>query len=104
MIDSAQTELSIGFSEAERDDLENLIKAMRQGESSNAEKPVSEHLEYQMKILMGHVSRLSEIILKCDAKMKLLHEIICLFYEKSNKMDEQINFISRTKRYQRQRK
>ena len=94
MIDDAHTELSTGISAEERTELEQLITVLRtdkQADTSEIFEPTSEH---DLKTLQEQVSRGSEIILNFDARLKSLYDIVCLFYEKSTRMNERINTIA----------
>jgi len=94
MIDDAHTELSIGLSAEERTELEQLITVLRtdkQADTAEIFAPTSEH---DLKSLQEQITRCSEIILNFDARLKSLYDIVCLFYEKSTRMNERINTIA----------
>ena len=96
MNEEASPELSIGLSEEERTELEQLITVLRtdkQADTAEIFAPTSEH---DLKAMQEQVSRCSEIILNFDARLKSLFDIVCLFYEKSTIMNERINTIADT--------
>lgn len=95
MIDETRPEFDIGLSEEEKDDLEKLIRTMREEQSIASSDPALEDLETRIKMLTEHVARLSEMTLKFDSRMKSFYEIIRLFYQKSENMNERINTIIR---------
>lgn len=95
MVDDTQTELNIGLSEEEKDDLENLIRSIREEPSFPSAEAVPEDIQQRIAVLTDHVVRLSEMILRFDARMKAFYEIIRLSYQKSNKMNERIDTIVR---------
>ena len=95
MVDDTQTELNIGLSEEEKDDLENLIRSIREEPSFKSTETVPEDVQQRIALLTDQVARLSEMILRFDARMKAFYEIIRLSYQKSNTMNERIDTIVR---------
>jgi len=95
MVEDTQAELTIGLSEEEKDDLENLIRSIREDPSFSSAETVPEDVQERIALLTDHVARLSEMVLKFDARMKAFYEIIRLFYQKSNKMNERIDTVVR---------
>ena len=94
MNEEATPELSIGLSAEERTELAQLITVLRTDKQADAPEPAAQTAEPQLKALQEQVSRCSEIILNFDSRLKSLYEIVCLFHEKSNKMNERINTIA----------
>ena len=94
MNEESTPELSIGLSAEERTELAQLITALRTDKLADAPEPVAQTAEHQLKALQEQVSRCSEIILNFDSRLKSLYEIVCLFHEKSSKMNERINTIA----------
>jgi len=94
MSEEATPELSIGLSAEERTELAQLITVLRTDKLADAPEPVAQTAEPQLKALQEQVSRCSEIILNFDSRLKSLYEIVCLFHEKSSKMNERINTIA----------
>jgi len=95
MNEDATPELSIGLSAEERTELAQLITVLRTDKPADApEEPVAQTAKPQLKALQEQVSRCSEIILNFDSRLKSLYEIVCLFHEKSSKMNERINTIA----------
>jgi predicted nucleic acid-binding Zn-ribbon protein len=94
MNEEATPELSIGLSAEERTELAQLITVLRTDKPADAPEPVAQTAEPQLKALQEQVSRCSEIILNFDSRLKSLYEIVCLFHEKSSKMNERINTIA----------
>jgi hypothetical protein len=95
MVDDTQTELNVGLSEEERDDLENLIRSMRKEPSVPSIDEIPPDVRQRIILLTEHVARLSEMVLKFDGRMKSFYEIIRLFYQKSSKMNERIDTVVR---------
>jgi hypothetical protein len=93
MNEEATPELSIGLSAEERTELAQLITVLRT-DKPDAPEPVAQTAEPQLKALQEQVSRCSEIILNFDSRLKSLYEIVCLFHEKSTRMNERINTIA----------
>ena len=94
MNEDATPELSIGLSAEERTELAQLITVLRTDKPADAPEPAVQTAEPQLKALQEQVSRCSEIILNYDSRLKSLYEIVCLFHEKSSKMNERINTIA----------
>jgi len=88
-----QPELDVGLSEEEREDLETLIKTFRHELPVIASDANVEELQQQVQEMTAYIARLSEMVLKFDTRMKSYYEIIRLFYQKSEKMNERINVI-----------
>jgi hypothetical protein len=94
MNENASPELSIGLSAEERTELEQLITVLRTDKPAGLSVPAAHTAELQLKTLQEQVSRCSEIILNFDSRLKSLFDIVCLFYEKSTRMNERINTIA----------
>jgi hypothetical protein len=94
MNEEATPELSIGLSTEERNELEQLITVLRTDKQADTAEIPAPTAEHDLTTLQEQVSRCSEIILNFDARLKSLFDIVCLFYEKSTRMNERINTIA----------
>ena len=93
MVEENQAEFSVGLSEEEKEDLENLIKTYRNEQFRLSPDADIEDIHRQFEILTEQITRVSEIILRFDKRIKSLYEIIRLSTQKSEKMNERINTI-----------
>lgn len=87
------TELNVGLSEEEKEDLEKLIKEFK------SEQPVSisgitlEDVQDQVRSMGERLAQLSEMLLQSDTRLKSLYTILRLSYQKSEDMNERIDAI-----------
>ena len=93
MVEKDQTELSIGLSNEEKKDLEELIRAFKKGRSTFPEGKVAEKVQGKTKFTEELLAKQSEILMRLDSEMKSFYEIIRLSYEKSAIMNSRINAI-----------
>lgn len=96
MDNEIQTELNIGLSEEEKEDLEKLIKEFK------GEQPVSisgitlEDVQDQVRSMGERLAQLSEMLLKFDKRLTSLYTISRLSYQKSEDMNERIDAIMKS--------
>ena len=88
MVDENQTEFSVGLSDEEKEDLENLIKAYRDEQFLFSPDADLEDIQRQFEILTEQIARISEIMLRFDKRMKSFYEIIRLSTQKNESMNE----------------
>ncbi|MBN2517059.1 MAG: hypothetical protein JXC33_13630 [Deltaproteobacteria bacterium] len=93
MVDENQTEFSVGLSDEEKEDLENLIKAYRNEQFHLSPDADIEDIQRQFAIVTEQITRVSEIMLRFDKRMKSFYEIVRLSTQKSESMNERINTI-----------
>lgn len=93
MVDENQTEFSVGLSDEEKEDLENLIKTYRDEQFLLSPDADLEDIQRQFEILTEHITRVSEIMLRFDKRMKSFYEIFRLSAQKSESMNERIDTI-----------
>jgi hypothetical protein len=95
MDEELQPELNIGLSEEERDDLETLIKSLRDGEGVLSSDASPHEVRHYIETMTENIARLSEMVLQFDGRIKTFYEILKLSHQKSENMDERINTIIR---------
>jgi hypothetical protein len=95
MVDETQTELNVGLSEEEKDDLEKLIKTLKSEQSPATSGATLEDVQKQVISMGEHIAQLSEMLLKFDMRIKSIYKIIRLFHKKSETMNERIDAIIR---------
>ena len=90
------TDINIGLSKAETEELEKLIKAFKEEQLPDAGEidlqDIRRHLPAMKRLLAKH----GEMLMKVDARLKSFYEIIRLTNEKSDLMNAQINAIIET--------
>jgi hypothetical protein len=93
MTDENQIEINVGLSDGEKRDLEKLMTAFREKESSTPPDPSSEDIHSQIKSMDAKLAQFGDILLKFDTKMKSFYEILLLSYKKSEMMNQRIDTI-----------
>jgi hypothetical protein len=91
MTDKVLEELTLGLSDAEKNDLEEMIKAFREKQPAEPETMVSEDIQKQIMSLTENLAQYGDILLKFDAKLKLLYGILRLSDQKNRILDQRIN-------------
>lgn len=86
-------EITVGLSDAEKNDLENMIKAFREKQSAVPESSVSDDVHQQMLSMRENLAHFGDIILKLDTKIKLLHGILSLSDKKNRIMNQRIDAV-----------
>jgi hypothetical protein len=90
MTDKVLEEITIGLSDAEKDDLEEMIKAFREKQSAVPETLASEDIQKKIMSLTENLAQYGDILLKFDAKLKLLYGILRLSDQKNRILDQRI--------------
>ena len=90
MTDKVLEEITIGLSDAEKDDLEEMIKAFREKQSAEPETLASEDIQKQIMSLTENLAQYGDILLKFDSKLKLLYGILRLSDQKNRILDQRI--------------
>jgi hypothetical protein len=83
-----------GLSREERDDLDKLIKGLKEQPSAGISPAVIADLQEQVKALKKRVVQLTRLVSAYDKKMKACSEIMRLFYQKSAMMNERIDAVA----------
>ena len=86
-------EITVGLSDAEKDDLEEMIKAFRKKQSSAPGTPVSEDEQKQILSIGENLAQYGDILLKFDSKLKLLYGILRLSDQKNRIMNQRIDAV-----------
>ena len=93
MNDKALEEITIGLSEAEKNDLENMIKAFRKQQASAPANSVPDEEHKNLESMSENLAQFGDILLKFDTKIKLLHKILSLSDKKNHIMNQRIDAI-----------
>lgn len=93
MNDKVVEDITLGLSDAEKNDLEKMIKAFREKQSAAPETSVSGDAHNQMLSMEKSFARYGDILLKFDTKIKLLHQILSLFDKKNTIMNQRIDAV-----------
>jgi hypothetical protein len=93
MIEEAQTEIIIGLSEEEKEDLEELIKTIKEDQYVELHSSTKEDVEKQIRSMGTNLAHLGEMLLTIDDKMKSFYEIIRLSCKKDEMLNKRIDAI-----------
>jgi len=93
MTEKVLEEITVGLSDAEKDDLEEMIKAFRKKQSSAPGTPVSEDEQKQILSIGENLAQYGDILLKFDSKLKLLYGILRLSDQKNRIMNQRIDAV-----------
>jgi hypothetical protein len=93
MTENIQEEIIVGLSEDEKNDLEKMIKAFREKQSSLPDSTSTEDVQQQILSLSENLAHYGDILLKFDTKIKLLHGILSLSDKKNRIMSQRIDAI-----------
>jgi hypothetical protein len=93
MIEKALEEITIGLSDAEKNDLEQMIKAFREKQSAAPETSVSDDVHEQVLSMSESFAQFGDILLKFDTKIKLLHRILSLSDKKNKILNQRIDAV-----------
>ena len=93
MTEKVLEEITVGLSDAEKDDLEEMIKAFRNKQSGAPEPPASEDVQKQILSISENLAQYGDILLKFDTKLKLLYGILRLSDQKNRIMNQRIDAI-----------
>jgi hypothetical protein len=89
---------AVGLSREERDDLDRLIKGLKEEQPSAVSKAAFAELEKQVKVMRKRIVQLGKLVKQHDKKMKSYAEIMRLFFKKSELMNQRIDAIPRSKK------
>ena len=93
MTEEAQTEIIIGLSEEEKEDLEELIKTIKEDQSLELRSSANEDVQKQIRSMGANLAHLGDMLLKIDDKMKSFYEIIRLSCKKDEMLNKRIDAI-----------
>ena len=93
MTEKVLEDIAIGLSDAEKDDLENMIKAFKKTQHSEPEALSSTDVQQQIMSLTEKLAQYGDILLKFDTKLKLLYGILRLSDQKNRMLDQRINAV-----------
>jgi len=96
MAEEILDELNVGLSDEEKADLENMIQAFKEERSAAISDPSSKEMQEKLVAMSDRMIQMGETILKFDRRMSAFHEIIRLFFKKSEIMNERIGFVIET--------
>lgn len=93
MTEEFETEIVIGLSDEEKDDLEKMIKAFRR--EPLGEPPVSaiKDVLKQIQLTRANLAQFGDMMLKFDVKIKSFYAIICLCCKKDEILNQRIYAI-----------
>jgi hypothetical protein len=93
MTEKVLEEITVGLSDAEKDDLEEMIKAFRKKQSAAPETLASEDVQKQILSIGENLAQYGDILLKFDTKLKLLYGILRLSDQKNKIMNQRIDTV-----------
>jgi len=93
MTEEVQTEIIIGLSEEEKEDLEELIKTIKEDPFVELRSSTNEDVLKQLQSMGSNLAHLGDMLLKIDDKMKSFYEIIRLFCKKDKMLNKRIDAI-----------
>ena len=93
MAEELLDELNVGLSEEEKADLENMIKAFKEERETDISELSVAEMQAKLAAMNDRMIQMGESILKFDRRMKSFHEIIRLFFQKGEIMNERIGYI-----------
>ena len=89
MTEKVLEEITVGLSDAEKNDLEEMIKAFRKKQSAEPETLTSEDVQS----ISENLAQYGDILLKFDTKLKLLYGILRLSDQKNRIMNQRIDAV-----------
>jgi len=93
MTEKVLEEITVGLSDAEKDDLEEMIKAFRKKQSAAPETLAPEDIQKQLLSTGENLAQYGDILLKFDTKLKLLYGILRLSDQKNRIMNQRIDAV-----------
>jgi hypothetical protein len=93
MNDKVLEEITVGLSEAEKNDLENMIKTFRKQQASAPADSATDEEHKRLVSMSENLAQFGDILLKFDTKIKLLHQILSLSDKKNHIMNQRIDAI-----------
>jgi hypothetical protein len=93
MEDKDLEEITVGLSDAEKNDLEKMIKAFRKKQSAAPGGSVPDDVHKQLLSIGENLAQFGNILLNFDTKIKLLHGILSLSDKKNRIMNQRIDAL-----------
>ena len=93
MTEKVLEEITVGLSDAEKDDLEEMITAFRKKQSAAPETLASEDVQKQILSISENLAQYGDILLKFDTKLKLLYGILRVSDQKNRIMNQRIDAV-----------
>jgi len=93
MAEDILDELNVGLSEEEKADLESMIQAFKEERAAAVSDPSLAEVQEKLDAMSDRMIQMGETILKFDRRMSAFHEIIRLFFKKSEIMNERIGYV-----------
>lgn len=93
MTEKVLEEITVGLSDAEKDDLEEMIKAFKKKQTGTPETLASEDIQKQIVSLSENFAQYGDILLKFDTKLKLLYGVLRLSDQKNRIMNQRIDAV-----------
>ena len=82
-----------GLSDGEKDDLEKLIKGLKDDQPEAVPQPVVEDLQKQVKVMRKRIIQLGTLVQQYDKNMKSYSKIMRLYFQKSDVMNKRMDAI-----------
>ena len=101
MSEGKQTEIVIGLSDEEKNDLEKMIKTFREDQFAGSSISSIEDVQKQIGSISENLAQLGGMLLKFDEKMKSFYEIIHLYFKKDEILNQRIDDIVKIMKGQR---
>jgi hypothetical protein len=93
MSEDTPTDIVIGLSDEEKDDLEEMIKTFREDQPAGPSISSIEDVQKQIGSISENFARFGDMLLKFDEKMKSFYEIIHLYFRKDEILNRRIDDI-----------
>ena len=93
MTEEFETEIVIGLSDEEKDDLEKMIKAFRKEQFDEPSVSAIKDVSKQIQSTRANLAKFGDMLLKFDAKIKSFYEIIYLCCKKDKILNQRIDAI-----------
>jgi hypothetical protein len=93
MTEDVLEEMNIGLSEAEKSDLEEMIRVFRKMPSDIPEAHDPKDVYNQILSISENLGQYAEILLKMDKKIKLLYGMLRLSDQKTRIMNQRIDAV-----------
>lgn len=90
MAEDLLPELNVGLSEAEKDDLEQMIRAFRQEAPATQNAVAASDPQSRIDDLGERMAQVGEWVLKIDRRMDALSDVLRLLFKKSELMNQRI--------------
>jgi archaellum component FlaC len=93
MTTNKQKEIDFSLSDEEKNDLDQMIREFNQKRNTQLDQTEIDGVEQQLKTMQDRFEQLSDVILKMNARVDSLYEILQLMHQKSEILDAHINAL-----------